>query len=394
MSQSNLRNPDILIGKKSLAPYPMDKVRHVDHITTDIVGEIRRLNAHDQGFMKALDGRLGSATKKEFAHYGKKMPLSNTLTNEVGPLFNPIRDGEVFPTQAPLPDNPAIISAHIKALGYFLKSQAVGICELPPWVIYSHDAMGKPIECKHKYAIVILSEWDYETMAGSTGSDWISNSESYLTYNASAHIACSIAGYIRRLGFPARAHFQSGRISAYDMPVTPLIVLAGLGELSRAGWALNPFLGGRFKASVVTTDLPLQIDRPIDVGIQKFCRTCKKCALACPAKAISMADEKTEHNGYMAWPLNAERCTKFRICNQYGCGCGQCVKVCPWNKPRGRIHDMVRWAIRTLPVVDPWIAKLDTFLGYGKQDLNWKWWFDFEASDTEIHHARYTRRNG
>jgi hypothetical protein len=52
----------------------------------------------------------------------------------------------------------------------------------------------------HKYAIVLLSDWDYETMLGSTGDDFISISESFVSYNTSAHIACTMAAYLRRLG--------------------------------------------------------------------------------------------------------------------------------------------------------------------------------------------------
>jgi reductive dehalogenase len=387
------RYPDILVGKETLAPYPIDPARQVDRITTPIVGDIKRLDARNQGFAQAATGRLGAATQREFNRFGKKSPLMAGLAFDFGVNFAPLRDGPVFPAQAPVPSDPAITSAHIKELGYFLKAQAVGICELPSWALYSTDPKGQPITLDHKYAIVLLSEWDYETMAGSTGHDWISNCESYLTYNASAHMACSMAAYIRRLGFPAKAHFQSGPIPAYDMVVTPLVVLAGLGELSRAGWALNPHLGGRFKAAIVTTDLPLVPDRPIDIGLQAFCRTCKRCAESCPSKAISTADDKVEHNGYMSWPLDMARCTKYRVCNQNGAGCGMCVKSCPWNKSPGWTHDVIRWTIRTMPVFDPLIVKLDKLLGYGRQERKWKWWFDFEAGEDEIHMARGSHDN-
>ena len=385
--------PGILTGKKSLAPYPMNGFKQVDHITTQIVGEINRLDARDQGFSQAAAGRLGPVTQREFMRFGPKAPLTAAMSYDFGKNFASLRDGEIFPAKAPIPTDPAIMSAHIKALGYFLKAQGVGICELPQWAIYSKDQQGNAVHLEHKYAVVLLSEWDYDTMAGSTGHDWISSAESYLTYNASAHMACTMAAYIRRLGFPARAHFQSGPIPAYDVILTPLIILAGLGELSRAGWALNPYLGGRFKASVVTTDFPLLADKPIDVGIQKFCQTCKKCAETCPSMAISMADDKVEHNGYMSWPLEMSRCTKYRVCNQNGTSCGLCVKSCPWNKPMGWTHDLTRWTIQNIPMLNPWIAKLDTFLGYGKQESDWKWWFDFEAGKDEIHIARNSQDN-
>jgi len=82
--------------------------------------------------------------------------------------------------------------------------------------------------------------------------------------------------------------------------MTPLVLLAGLGEFSRAGWALNPQFGGQFKVSVVTTDLPLLPDRPVDFGLQAFCRTCKRCAHECPSRAISDASDPALKNGYLA----------------------------------------------------------------------------------------------
>ena len=71
---------------------------------------------------------------------------------------------------------------------------------------------------------------------------------------------------------------------------------------------LNPFLIPRFKAAVVTTDLPMAVDRPIDFGMQDFCDKCCKCARECPSGAISHGD-KILHNGYEKWPNDVEKCT-------------------------------------------------------------------------------------
>jgi reductive dehalogenase len=369
--------PDLLSGKKTLAPYHHDKVRRVDRITTDIVGDIRRIDLMKTGFAMAATGGMGPAVQEEWPRFLRKFPLSAGMISEVGPIFKKIRDGKVSPTKASIPDDLGVMSAHIKALGYFLKAQAVGICEIPEWAFYDHADEGDPVNCKHKYAILLISEWDYKTLLGSTGDDFISSSESYVSYNASAQMACTMAAYLRRMGYPARANFQNGPLPAYDMIVTPLLVLSGIGELSRGGWALNPYLGGRFKVSVVTTDLPLEPDKPVDFGLQAFCRACRKCADHCPSRAISTAEEKREHNGYISWPMDFEVCTKYRIMNQTGAGCCICIKVCPWNKPRGLTHDLVRWTIQHMPFLNPVIVKLDDLFGYGKQNTDYKWWFDF-----------------
>jgi reductive dehalogenase len=226
-------------------------------------------------------------------------------------------------------------------------------------------------------------------MEASTGYDWISGCQSFRSYSTSGFIACMIANYIRRLGYPARAHHQPG----YQVVVPPLVLLAGLGEMCRMGNSvLNPFLGVRFKASVVTTDLPLMPDKPIDFGLQEFCRVCKKCAIECPSKAIPMGD-KVMYNGHETWKLDVERCTKFRVINQVGVQCGRCIKVCPWNKPNGWTHDVVRYMVRNTPFLDSFIVKMDDVWGYGKQNIRKKWWFDLEEVDGVIQTPKKSPRN-
>ena len=287
-----------------------------------------------------------------------------------------IADGEVNSKKAQIPNDPAIISQHIKRLGYFLRADIVGICELPQYAVYSHNARGKPIENHHKYAIVIATDQDYTTMHGSNGRDWISGAQSFRGYSNNGFITTMIAEYIRKLGYPARAHFHA----SYQVLIPPLLLLSGIGEMSRSGCILNPFLGLRFKAGAVTTDLPLLPDKPVDFGLQDFCRKCKKCALECPSKAISTG-EKIMYNGYETWQFDAERCTKFRVTNQNGASCGRCIKVCPWNKPRGLSHDMIRWMIKNSPFMNNFIIRMDDIINYSKPNPRDKWWFDLEESD-------------
>ena len=64
--------------------------------------------------------------------------------------------------------------------------------------------------------------------------------------------------------------------------MTPLIIEAGLGEGSRLGIALNPFVGASFKAAAVLTDLPLEVDKPIDFGLQEYCKKLQDLRRAVP----------------------------------------------------------------------------------------------------------------
>ena len=365
----------ILTGNGKLGRFHMEKLKRVEQPTTRITDNIQRSDERKHGFNRAWRGDLGPLVAKEFRRHSK-CPISAAET-EMTNYLAPVVDGEVAPYKAPIPEDPEVLSRHIKRLGYFLRADIMGICRLPQYAVYSYDKSGNPIELNHQFAIVILIDQDYETMNGSTGSDWISSAQSFLSYSTSAFISCMMANYIRRLGYPARAH----HFSNYQVAIPPLLLLAGTGEMCRMGDSvLNPFLGPRFKAAAVTTDLPLVPDKPIDFGLQEFCHKCLKCATNCPAKAISTGD-KIMYNGYECWKLDMERCTKFRVTNQNGAMCGTCIKVCPWNKPGGWLHGTARQIATNAPWLDKFLITMDGLMGYGKQNKESKWWFDLEKVD-------------
>ena len=175
------------------------------------------------------------------------------------------------------------------------------------------------------------------------------------------------------------------------MVVPPILLWAGLGEMCRIGdCVLHPFLGPRFKAAVVTTDLPLMVDKPIDFGLQDFCSKCKKCARECPSGALSFGD-KVLYNGYERWPSDVEKCTSMRVGNKRGSGCGTCIKVCPWNKPYTPLHRAVSWVVRHSSLARGISAWTDDLFGYGKPNREKKWWFDLEDVDGRLEIPSGTR---
>ncbi len=369
------RKPYSSGGKSRLGPYPMEKLKRVAEPTIKITDDVNRFDEREHGLARTIRGDYGPIPQKEMMRFVSKYPLGGAFFSATMAMA-PLADGEVAPNKAPLPEDLEALSRHIKQLGYFLRADIVGICRLPQFAVYSQDVMGNPVECNHRNAIVIVVDQDYDTMAGSTGDDWISGSQSFIGYSNTALISTIIADYIRRLGYPARAHNASG----YQVLLVPLLVLSGIGEMSRAGIAVNPFLGSRFKAAVVTTDLPLEPDQPVDFGLQEFCEKCLKCAEECHSRAIP-GGGKIMHNGYEAWHLDAEQCSKFRTTNPHGSACGRCIKVCPWNKPEGWTHDTVRWLIKHMPFLDRTIVKMDDIMGYGRADKRYKWWLDLEDVD-------------
>lgn len=367
-------------GTRYPDPFPVHCLKRVDRPTTWInEAEVRRVDERDGGFQRANRGEYGAFVQQEYHRFMEKYPLSNAQLKMSRKLAD--KDavaGVPVPEMAPGTDDPKLMARHIKETAYFLRADMVGICHLPPYAVFTHSRWdGLPIELNHKYAIAILVDQDYKTSAAFNGHDWISNSMSFLAYSNSAFISCILADYIRKLGYEARAH----HVMNYQVVLPPILLWAGLGEMSRMGdVVLNPFLGPRFKAAVVTTNLPLEIDKPIDFGLQDFCNKCGKCARECPSQAICHGS-KVREKGYERWPVNVEKCTSMRVGNQHGSGCGTCIKVCPWNKPYTPFHRFVNWGLRNIPLTRRFAVYADDLFGYGKVEPQRKWWLDIEDVD-------------
>jgi ferredoxin len=151
----------------------------------------------------------------------------------------------------------------------------------------------------------------------------------------------------------------------------PYAIQAGLGELGRNNILITPEFGPRVRLCKIFTDFPLVSDKPIEFGVTQFCEACKKCAKHCPPQAIPHGSRsvepvnKSNAGGTLKWYSDLEKCFKFWAKN--ACDCGNCIRVCPFNKPHGVIHDMTRWFIERFPSLDSLLVKADDMFGYGKQ---------------------------
>ncbi|MEM7134205.1 MAG: reductive dehalogenase [Chloroflexota bacterium] len=369
-----------------LGKFPMERIRRVPVPTTKINGdEVPRVPERSNFFFRSGHGDLGPKPQEGVKRFVNKYPMSQAVRDI---LFNqvPLQDGEVAPEQAPIPDDLEERAKHFKSLCYVLDADIVGICEAPEYVWYSHDKTGKPIDARHKYAIVILSDQGYETSAAASGDDWISGLLSMRAYHKGSNVSCSVAEYIRKLGYEAKAHTSASS----EVLQLPLVLLAGLGEMSRIGEVvLNPFLGPRFKVSVVTTNLPMAVDQPIDFGLQDYCSKCMKCAKECPPAAISFGD-KVMFNGYELWKPDVEACTRYRVTNPHGSSCGRCLKVCPFNKPNVLHHRFGLWLAVNVPASHRFLIWFDDLMEYGNRNWAWKWWWDLETVDGKVTQPKKT----
>jgi len=368
-----------------LSAYPMETVQRVARPTTLILDdEVPRVPKRAAFFQRALHGDLGDKAKAERTRFAFKTPFSFSQLQVIRALV-PHQDGSVAPEKDGALSDPAANARAIKSLSYFLGSDLTGICEIPRYAWFSHNENGAEIPRYHRYAVVMLIDQGYDTMEGASGDDWISGAQSMRGYLRGAEIAGVMGELLRGHGFPARAQTNADS----DVLHIPLILWAGLGELSRIGeLVLNPFVGPRFKSVVLTTDLPLEVDQPIDFGLQKFCGHCMKCARECPCDAIPFGD-KVMFNGYEMWKPDVERCTRYRVTNPKGSACGRCMKTCPINKvvdaDGAWLTRAASWvgvnALWAKPLTVPFAAWFDDWIGNGQRNPAKKWWFDHELVD-------------
>lgn len=177
----------ILTGKGQLGPFPMERMKRVEPPTTQITDNVQRFDQREQGFFRAARGDFGPTVTRE-RHRPTKYPIL-AAEMEMTHYLAAVEEGEVASSKAPIAEEPRLLNRHIKRLGYFLRADIVGICRLPQYAVYSPDKDGNPLELNHQFAIVVLVDQDYETMNASTGSDWISASQSYRSYSATAFIS-------------------------------------------------------------------------------------------------------------------------------------------------------------------------------------------------------------
>ena len=350
--------------------YPMERIKRVDDTTTLILeDEVKRVPVRAGGFPRAANGDMGPKFAADVKVFAYKTPQAQSYVEQIDAMV-PLQDGPVAGDVVPI-ENAADA---VKAMAYHLGGDMVGVCKAPTYAWYSHAKDGTPIEPRHPNAIVILLDQGYETMEGASGDDWVSGAQSMRAYMRGAQIAGVLAEHIRSLGYSARSH--TNRDS--EVLHIPLVLHAGLGEMSRIGeLVLNPFVGPRFKSVVVTTDLPMTADLPIDFGLQDFCNKCTKCARECPCAAIPFGG-KIMFNGYETWKPDVEKCTKYRLGNQKGAACGRCMKTCPYNIEGVLAERAVLWSAIKLPFTRKWIAHLDDKVGNGSINTIKKWWWDLE----------------
>ncbi len=356
--------------------HPFETLKRQDQPTTFIDHDrVPRFPKRADFFARALFGDLGKAVQDgaKNAHYVMKSPIGACARRALGALLL-LQFGEARGPVSASTHDPQRNADNLKATAYYLGVDAAGLCAVPEWAYYSHDAGGHALPAYHANAVNLLLDQGHETMDGASGDDWISVAQSMRAYLRFSLMGGVVAEQVRRLGYSARVH----SVLDGDVLQPPLLLLSGLGEVSRIGEViLKPFLGPRLKSGTVTTDMPMAFDKPIDFGLQRFCESCNKCARECPSGAIT-AGPKLMYNGYEIWKSDAEKCARYRITNAAGGMCGRCMKTCPWNLEGLFAESGFRWLAMNVPGSAKTLAALDDKLDRGSINPVKTWWWNIE----------------
>jgi epoxyqueuosine reductase len=225
---------------------------------------------------------------------------------------------------------------------------------------------------RYKYVVVMVAP--IPQAAGRRATSMIGAAADRVGFEGSIIIRNRVRNFIKGLGYDAIY------LPIPDNPL-PFAVMAGIGEMGRMNRLISPVYGGALRISALITDLPLALDKPIDFGLQEFCKRCKICAKACPANVISMDDEpswtpKDEYGlpGKKVWFEYGERCHTYNI--QMPHFCGACLSSCCWTKENTPFHNLMRTVGATLPFASGIMAYFEELFGYGivPAEKRNKWW--------------------
>ncbi len=265
----------------------------------------------------------------------------------------------------------AWVSRLINKTGLMFGADLVRITELDQRWVYQE------VEIPHKYAIVVAVQHK-PSLVGLAPSyfSWASSAE---VYSRLKLITTQLTDFIRGLGYDAMYRETRGGANP-ELNMVPIALDAGIGEFCRTGRVLSPEYGNNMRLKAVTTDLPLQPDKPISFGLHDFCMACESCAKFCPAGAVPKGEPSDQRSspiynnaGFRKWWINAEKCLIFWGINKRkwpSCG-GRCIAVCPWIKPMNWFHNPVRWlAIHAPAFVKKILVRLDEVTQQRKKSIS------------------------
>ncbi|MAU40184.1 MAG: hypothetical protein CMF31_01030 [Kordiimonas sp.] len=182
---------------------------------------------------------------------------------------------------------------------------------------------------QYPWIIVVARAMDYEIFSENLKHNFDTAVTQVMGgYERSQAAAVDVANWIRQRGYYARAFGGLTKTDTEFHLTIPPAIDAGLGQLAKNGSMINDEMGSAFRMATILTSMPLIADEPREIGVDEFCKSCKKCTEDCPPGAIS--DEKVMVRGTMKWYVDFEKCVPFLGDNN---ACGICLTTCPWSRP-------------------------------------------------------------
>ena len=371
----NAAGAALMSNEKAGAMQAKAKAKTIEGITNNTPGR----SLPDYALQNAAQGYM---TKSVGTFDNKPMMSVDTRnTNESWFPFTPQSLG--LPAWEASPEEASKV---VTAAGIQLGASQVGFTTLNPDWLYNNITFDPEasthesnLSGKRKKKLVLPTSYKYCVALITQGPrDLLIRNQSALggagdraAYARIEIASTSLIRFIKALGFNAISMLTSS-----IGPVIPHAIKAGLGELGRMNRMISPIYGGNIRIDVILTDLPLAIDKPIDFGLQKFCKNCKVCATACPSGALSLADEPywTPANAYSApgkktYFEDSAKCAEYFI--SQGTFCSTCLSVCPWSKmDKTALHDISKVLSSQIPAAGNFLKKMDESFGYGLVKLD------------------------
>ena len=326
-----------------------------------IVGPVVNVDMNQSPHPKNQRGELGKPLFNWYRNTVSKDPLTRVSAPNhfadrrqfLTSVVNRETKGKINPKQMLVAD-PAAMTRHIKTVAHYMGADVVAVARAHPSFLYAGSRYVQdgsaadayqtesPAELvkKFPYVIVATTAWDYDKLQAHR--HHIGDSAYHVSQMKGVVILKALEGYIKELGYTALRGVVTPQAAG---------VASGVGELGRNGLVINKTFGARIHMpDPILTDLPLAADQPVDIGVEDFCKICRKCANTCPTNSIPFGD-KVVHNGIEKYKINWLTCYKLRpyVSDHWG-SCLTCATVCPFTKPNVWWRSLTVAALSTCPI--------------------------------------------
>ena len=326
-----------------------------------IVGPVANVDMRQSPHPKNQRGELGKALFNLYHNTISKDPLTRVsaprhsadLKNFFGHVINQAAKGKVNAKKIPVAD-PAIMTRHIKAVAHYMGADVVAVARAHPSFMYAgsryvqdgtaedaYEGSGpEELVSKFPYIIVATTAWDFDKLQAHR--HHIGDAAYHVSQIKGHMVLKALEGYIKELGYNALRGVTNPQAAG---------LASGVGELGRNGLIINKTFGARIHMpDPILTDLPLVSDQPVDIGVEDFCKVCRKCAINCPTNSITFGD-KVVFNGVEKYKINWLTCYKLRpYTHEHWGSCLTCATVCPFTKPNVWWRTLTVWALHTCPI--------------------------------------------